>query len=69
MMNDKKKALNLILGPEKKEEVKEASPSDLRMAMESFLSCVANHDVEGCMSSLKACILACDSEGYESEEG
>lgn len=69
MMNDKKRAVNVILGPDKEEAPEKVSPSDLRMAVESLLSSVANHDVEGCMSAIKACIIACDSEGYETEGG
>lgn len=65
IQNDKRRLVSQILGdgPEKKEE------SSQHTCMSEFIECVHDHDVEGALSALKACLVDIGSEEPPQEEG
>lgn len=70
MMNDKKKALTAILGPESDNVgvASDGGPSDLEHACGELLMALDSKDAPAVASAFRACIAACDSEYSAGEE-
>lgn len=67
---DRKKILGSILGPdpreiEKDNEARETSPQALHECVSEFIDAVHNHDVDGAVSALKACLADIMAKPHE----
>lgn len=69
MLNDKKRAVTAILGPDS-ENVgvrPEGGPSDLEHACTELVAAIENKDPAAMASAFRACVASCEAE-YESGE-
>ncbi len=64
---DKKRAVNLILGPREEEKQGEAEQSALSACMSEFIESVHAKDVEAAISSLKSCLSEMETQEPEGE--
>ncbi len=66
---DKKRAVNLILGPREEEKQEGAEQSALSACMGEFIEAVHAKNVDAAISALKSCYAEMQSEDMTSEEG
>lgn len=71
MYGDRKKQVNLILGP-REEEQPEAPDGVLRACVGEFMDAIHSKDIDGAMAALKSCFMELEAsphpEGPHTEE-